>query len=310
MDSMVAMGMVYVGAGIGYGCAAMNPFTVQIAKTIAGTDLGSGAAQRWGLLAAMLAVSVAYISFYALRIRKNPKASLVADINYTDTYPQVQDVPLTPERIAIMACFAGMIGVFVWGVTEYGGDEWYLPELSALFIGLAVIAGTIGRLGFNRTAETFCAGAAEMTTTALLIGFAYTIDVVLTEAHVRDTIIHNIAKSLDGLSAGAAAIGMLGFQSVTNFFIPSGSGQAAVTMPLMAPIADLTGVGRETAIFAYQFGDGLTNMLVPTNALLMGMLALARIPYVRWIKFVLPLLALLYVICCVFLYMSAGDAWY
>jgi uncharacterized ion transporter superfamily protein YfcC len=307
MDSVVALAMVYVGAGVGYGCAALNPFTVAIAKDIAGVPLESGAYHRWVLLFVILFVSVIYILLYARKIRRDPSKSLVADINYKDSYPQMMDVALTPERVVIMLSLAAMIGIFAYGVAEY---EWYFAELCALFIGVGLLAAILGRLSPNKTAETFCIGASEMTTTALLIGFARTIEVVLTEAQVRDTIVHGIAQSLEGLSAGTAAVAMLGVQSVINFFIPSGSGQAYVTMPLMAPLADLTKVGRETAVFAYQFGDGFTNMIVPTNALLMGMLGLARIPYVRWLRFIMPLMGLIYIVAVIFLYLSAGDAWY
>ena len=140
------------------------------------------------------------------------------------------------------------------------------------------------------------AAPAELTKTALLIGFARTIEVVLTEGRVIDTVINGLAQLLQALPRGLSAIGMLGVQTVCNFFIPSGSGQAYVTMPIMAPLADLTDLSRQTAVLAYQFGDGFTNMIVPTNALLVGILALAKIPYQRWVRFVWPLLVKLYVV--------------
>ena len=146
------------------------------------------------------------------------------------------------------------------------------------------------------TASEFCSGAAEMTTTALLIGFARTIEIVLTDGQVIDTVIHGIAQPLAQVGSGGAAVGMLLVQSACNFLIPSGSGQAFVTMPIMAPLADLTGITRQTAVLAYQMGDGFTNMIVPTNALLMGMLGLAKIPYERWVKFIAPLLLKLFVV--------------
>ena len=140
-----------------------------------------------------------------------------------------------------------------------------------------------------------------MTATALLIGFARAIQVVLDDARVIDTVIYWLAEPLSTLTASGAALGMLAVQTVCNLFIPSGSGQAYVTMPIMAPLADLTGLTRQTAVLAYQLGDGFTNMLVPTNALLMGVLGLARIPYQRWVRFVWPLLVKLYLIAAVVL---------
>ena len=159
-----------------------------------------------------------------------------------------------------------------------------------------MLAALLGGLSPNFAARKFSIGAAELTSAALVIGFARTIEVVLDDAVIKDTVIHGIASTLEGLPPAAAAVGMLGVQSVFNFLIPSGSGQAYVTMPIMAPLADLTGVGREAAVLAYQFGDGFTNMIVPTNALLMGMLALGRVPYPRWFRFVMPLLGKIYVV--------------
>lgn len=307
MDAIVAMGIIYIGAGIGYGCASINPFTVAIAKQIAGTPVDSGLILRVGLLAVFLAAGALYLVAYARRVRADPGRSLVKDVDYSRGFDLESDTALTPAHGIVLSALAVMIGVFVWGCAT---DQWGIAELSAMFLLLGIVAAVAGRTGFNRTAETFCSGAAEMTTTALLIGFARTIQLVFETAQVQDTIIFHVAESLRTFGAETAAVGMLVVQGVTNFLIPSGSGQAYVTMPLMAPLADVTGVGRETAIFAYQFGDGFTNMIVPTNALLMGMLGLARISYLRWLKFILPLMAILFAMSAIFVALSAGDAWY
>jgi uncharacterized ion transporter superfamily protein YfcC len=293
MDAVVALGLVYVGAGIGYGCAALNPFTVVIAQRIAGLPLYSGQLVRWGLLAICLAVGIHHLLRYARRVAENPERSLVADVDFTTGFDAPADVALSGRRAAILACFAAAIGLFVYGVARW---DWFLTELGAVFLGLTVLSAVLGGLGPNRVAREFGSGAAELTSAALIIGFARTIEVVLDDASIKDTIIHGIAGGLENLPASLSAIGMLLVQSVFNFFIPSGSGQAYVTMPIMAPLADLTGVSRQTAVLAYQFGDGFTNMIVPTNALLMGMLALGRVPYPRWARFVIPLLLKLYVI--------------
>ena len=174
--------------------------------------------------------------------------------------------------------------------------------VAALFLAVGIGAAVIGRLGPNEVAQRFTHGAAELTSTALLIGFARTIEVIWVDGQVIDTVIHGIASALqtaEGLGAAAPVVGawgMLVVQSVCNFLIPSGSGQAYVTMPIMGPLADLVGVGRETAVLAYQFGDGFTNMIVPTNALLMGMLGLARVPYPAWVRFIAPLLLKVYAV--------------
>lgn len=310
MDAVVAMGIVYIGAGVGYGCAAMNPFTVMIAKTIAGQEFETGLVVRLGLFVVMLATGVHHALRYARRIQLDPKNSLVSDIDYSSVKEKLQPCPLTRTRTVILLAFAAMIGIFVWGVVQHG---WYLVELSALFLGVGLVSAALGGLSPNRVAREFTTGAAELAGTALLIGFARTIEVVLTNAQVIDTVIHGIASTLEhaeGLGNAAAPIsawGMLGVQSVCNFLIPSGSGQAYVTMPIMAPLADLTGVGRETSVLAYQLGDGLMNMVVPTNALLMGMLFLAKVPFQRWLRFIVPLMLKLYVVALVVLAWAAST---
>jgi hypothetical protein len=164
--------------------------------------------------------------------------------------------------------------------------------------------------GDEATVVSFGPGAADMTAAALLVGFARTIEVVLSDGQVIDTVIHGIAGLLVNFGAEASAIGMLVVQTICNFFIPSGSGQAFVTMPIMSPLATLTGVPQQTAVIAYQFGDGFTNMIVPTSALVMGALALGRIPYGAWVRFIAPLLAKLFALAVVFLVLTIhiGDA--
>jgi len=292
-DAVVALGIVYVGAGVGYACAALNPFTVLIGQSIAGVELTSGQSFRWLLLAVCLVVGIHHILRYQRHVRADPARSLVRDVSYSDGFELPEDVQLTPPRMVVLAIFATGVGLFVYGVSAY---EWYLPELTAVFLGIALAAAVTTRLAPNLVATAFYAGAAELTTTALIVGFARTIQVVLAEGQVIDTVINGLAFPLESLPGQLAALGMLAVQTLCNLFIPSGSGQAYVTMPIMAPIADLTGLTRQTAVLAYQFGDGFTNMVVPTNPVLMGMLVLARIPYQRWLLFVGPLLFKLYLV--------------
>ena len=293
MDAVVAVGILYVGAGVGYACAALNPFTVLIAQDIAGLELTSGQGFRWLLLLLCVCVGVDHILRYVRRIQADSRVSLVADIDYSNGFEMPRDIAFTSRRVAVVAVCAAAGAVFVFGVAAWA---WYLTELSAVFMVVALVAAALARLGPNVVAGEFCRGAAALSKTALLIGFARTIEVVLSDGRVIDTVIDALAQPLQALPRVVAAVGMLGVQTACNFFIPSGSGQAYVTMPIMAPLADLTELSRQTAVLAYQFGDGFTNMVVPTNALLMGMLALAHIPYQRWLRFVGPLLAKLYVV--------------
>ncbi len=295
MDALVAMGIVAIGAGVGYGAATLNPFTVSIAQEISGLTPTSGQGYRWLLLAAFFGIGLQHVLSYARRIEKNPERSVVADVDYSDGFELPEKTPMTPPRAVVLVLFVLTIALFAVGSSNLTGWGWFLTELSALFLGLGILAALITRMAPNRVAREFCDGAADLTAAALLIGFARTIEVVLSDARVIDTIVNAIAGPLQAAGPSVAAVGMLIVQSVCNFLIPSGSGQAYVTMPIMAPLADLVGVQRQVAVLAYQFGDGFTNMIVPTNAVLMGLLAFARIPYQRWFRFLLPLLLKVYV---------------
>ncbi len=308
LDSIVAMGMIWVPYGIGWGCAGINPFGVLIAQGIAGVPLTSGLATRWVLLAIFLAVGIHHVYAYARKIQKDPSASLVADVDYSTGFEMPQDVKLTGPRIAILAVFVLGMVLFVLGAKNQG---WYITELNAVFLGIGLLAVIIARMSPNLAAGTFIRGASEMTSAALLVGFARTIEVVLSRGEIIDTVIHSIVSLLEGTGRYVSAVGMLAVQMVCNFFIPSGSGQAYVTMPIMSPLATLTDVPQQVAVLAYQFGDGFTNMVVPTSALVMGTLALGKIPYTRWVRFVMPLLVKIFALAVIVLILAVryGDSW-
>ncbi len=301
MDAVVGMSLVWVPYGIGWACAGTNPFGVVIAQNIAGLPITSGWGFRLLMMAAFLLVAFHHIYRYARRVQSDRSVSLVAHIDYSEGFEPPDDVRLTPTRIAVLLSLLATVVGFVYGAAQFG---WYINELMAIFLGCGLVAAVLARMSPGTTSRTFIAGAADMTAAALLIGFARTIEVVLSQGQVIDTIIHGVAQSLQGLGPHIAAAGMLGVQSVANLFIPSGSGQAFVTMPIMSPLATLTGVPQQTAVLAYQFGDGFSNMLVPTSALVMGALALGRIPYTAWLRFTFPLLLKLLALGVVFLVIS------
>ena len=301
MDAIVAMGMVWVPYGIGWACAGTNPFGVIIAQNIAGVPLMSGSGARMLMMLIFLAVAFHHIYRYAMRVQRDPSSSLVADVDYSTGFEPPGDISINGQRIAILLVFvAGIIG-FVIGAKLYG---WYIFELNAVFLGIGLITAVIARMSPSETSQTFLKGAAGMTAAALIVGFARTIEVVLSDGQIIDTIINAIASLLEGMPAEVSAVGMLAVQTICNFFIPSGSGQAFVTMPIMSPLATLTDVPQQTAVLAYQFGDGFTNMVVPTSALVMGALALGKVPYMAWVRFVMPLLGKIFALAIVFLIVS------
>ena len=301
MDAVVAMGMVWVPMGIGWACAGINPFGVLIAQDIAGVPLTSGWQLRFVMMIFFLALAFHHIYKYARRVQADPSASLVADVDYSKGFEAPGDIHMTPRRVAILVVFVlGIVG-FVYGVRTRG---WYIAELNAVFLAIGLIAAIIAKMPAGETSRTFLEGAAEMTAAALIVGVARTIEVVMTDGQIIDTVVFSIAGLLQGLPAEASALGMLVVQTVCNFFIPSGSGQAFVTMPIMSPLATLTDVPQQTAVLAFQFGDGFTNMIVPTSALVMGALALGKVPYAAWVKFVGPLLLKMFALAAVFLVLS------
>jgi uncharacterized ion transporter superfamily protein YfcC len=213
---------------------------------------------------------------------------------------------MTAPRIAILLVFfLGLVG-FVYGAANHG---WYINELNSVFLAIGLVAAAIARISPGETSRTFLEGTAKMVAPALIVGFARAIAIVLEDGQIIDTIVYSIAGLLEGLPAEVSAIGMLVVQSLCNFFIPSGTGQAFVTMPIMSPLATLTGVPQQTAVLAFQFGDGFMNMIVPTSALVMGALALGKVPYTAWFRFVGPLMLKILALAAVFLVLSIhiGD---
>jgi uncharacterized ion transporter superfamily protein YfcC len=296
-DTMTAVGIMCVGYGIGYGTAAINPFTVLIAQDVAGLQPTSGVWLRIVLTVVLLPVGIHHVWSYAKRVGADPSRSLVADVNGGGAPAGMggegaDAPPMTATQKWVLAVLGVVLVVLVYGLKYWG---WYLVEMGALFAGLTIVLAAIARMSPDRTAVEFGKGAAELTTTALMIGVARAIQVVLDSGGVVDTIVHGISLPLRELPGALSAVGMFFVQSLANLFIPSGSGQAYVTMPIMAPLADLVDVSRQVAVLAYQFGDGFTNILVPTNAVLVGILTMAAIPYDRWVRFIFPFMVKMWI---------------
>jgi len=301
-DTVTAVGIMAVGYGIGYGTALMNPFTVLIAQDVAGIQPTSGLWYRLILLGVFLPIGIHHVWSYAKKVGKNPELSLVADVGPVDGASGMKSEAGSPgadhprmtstHRWSLVAVVAAL-AVLIYGLTFW---HWYLIEMGALFVALAIVLAVMARMSPDRAAIEFGIGAADLTTTALMIGVARGIQVVLDEGGVVDTIVHGISLPLQELPGALSAVGMFFVQSLANFFIPSGSGQAYVTMPIMAPLADLVGVTRQVAVLAYQFGDGFTNILVPTNAVIVGILAMAAIPFDRWVRFIIPFMVKIWVV--------------
>jgi uncharacterized ion transporter superfamily protein YfcC len=299
MDAMTAVGMIVAGYGIGYGMASFNQYTVVVAQGIAEVPTYSGAGVKLALLVPFVLIGVHHVWSYARKVREDPSKSVVRDVEvpglaeHPTTYPAMNGI-----HLLVLAGFLGALGIAIWGIRFHG---WYLIELGACFLILGVFTAAVARIAPSEMALRFVRGAGDLTETALLVGVARGIALIMEDGQILHTIVHTLSVPLSHVGPELAAVGMLTMQSILNLFVPSGSGQAFVTMPLMTPLADVLGLSRHIAVLAFQFGDGFTNMIIPTNAVLMGILGMAGIPYDRWFRFCLPLVLKLFVAAAVVL---------
>jgi uncharacterized ion transporter superfamily protein YfcC len=293
MDTVAAVGIMVVGYGIGYGTAVMNPFTVLVAQEVAGVTPVSGMGYRLAIFLPFFALGFYHVLRYAKMVRNDPSRSLVADVPEAQPPEPPEPGPITGRQSLVLLATLVALVVVVWGIKVH---QWYFVELGGIFFALALVCGLIYRMKPDDMAVNFIAGAGELIGTALLIGFARAIEITLSDGQVLHTIVNGLSQPLVAVGPEISAVGMLFIQSIMNFFVPSGSGQAYVTMPIMAPISDIVGVSRQVAVLAYQMGDGFMNMIVPTNAVLMGILGICGIPYGRWFRFIWPLMLQLLVL--------------
>lgn len=298
-DSMTGTAIVLCGAGAGFAGAFMNPFTVGVAQGIAGLPIYSGLGLRVALYIVMVTVTILWIMRYARKVKKSPQlSSMYAVDQQREEKLELENLrPFGKREVFILLVFAATIVLLVWGVLAQG---WYMNEIAALFLAMGIIVALIGGMGFNGYANALGVGMANVASGALVVGFARAILVVMTDSNTLDTILYWAANLLSALPGAITALGMYVFQCLLNFLVPSGSGQAAVSIPIMAPLADLVGVTRQTACLAFQLGDGISNIFSPTSGYFMAGLALARIPWAKWAKWFLPLLFIQYAVGAVF----------
>jgi len=298
-DSITGVAIPFVGSQAGFAAAFLNPFTVGVAQGIAEVPLFSGLGFRVALWVVVTSIAIAVVMWHASRVRQKPERSPTFELDErlraagTGVHPEGPAPPLTGRQSTVLLVFVLGIVMLVWGVLQQG---WYIFEIAALFVGLGIAMGIVGGLGANAIAKAFQEGARDLVVTALIIGLARGILIVLQDAQVIDTVLFAMSSVVQDAGPVVSSHLMFLSQTVLNFFIPSGSGQAALTMPLMAPLADLVGVTRQTAVLAFQMGDGFTNLIIPTSAVLMGALSLAKVPWLTWARWMLPYQILLFVV--------------
>ncbi|BDX06517.1 putative basic amino acid antiporter YfcC [Planctobacterium marinum] len=292
-DAITAVLITYVATQVGFATSWMNPFSIAIAQGIADVPVLSGADFRIAMWVVFTLTGIIFTMRYGAKVKANPEISLSyqSDFHFRrQQSSQVKSQYNNVDTLILLTLLAGIVWV-IWGVVVH---EYYIPQIATQFFAMGIVVGIIcvvsGRMSVNYVSESFQNGAKELLPAALIVGMAKGIVLLLggddaTSPSVLNTILHHAGSAMSGVSETGSAIFMYIFQSIFNFFLASGSGQAALTMPLMAPLSDLVGVSRQIAVLAFQLGDGLTNIIIPTSASLIGCLGVARLDWSTWVRF-------------------------
>ena len=309
-DSLTAVGIIFCAASAGYGGAMTNAFTVGVAQSIAGLPLFSGIALRSVLFVCLLTVSILYVMWHAYRVKKNPQSSSVYEYDMLHAHEHLIDIDYMPKVTTrcklVLIVFVGGIAYTVYGIIV---KKYYIDELSAIFLAIGILGGLVGGLKPSKICDEFLKGCTNMLFPCVMIGLANAAIVILKSANIMDTIIYALSGLLNNLPPSIMACGMFILQDVLNVLVPSGSGQAAVTMPLMAPLSDMLGVTRQTAVLAFQMGSTFTDVLAPTSGEILAALAMCKTPYGKWIRYLLPLFCMWCLIAFAFLIYAVKTAY-
>ena len=312
-DSIVAVTVTYVASQVGNAVSWMSPFSVAVAQGIAGVPVLSGATFRMVMWVVVTLAADAFMMVYAERVRKNPQKSVVyaGDAYFRDRLDMVTEEEREfnlGHKLILLEMAAVMVWI-VWGVTQKG---FYIPEIASQFFVMGFVAGVIAiifklnGMTVNGMASAFQGGVSDLAGTAVVVGMAKGILLVLggSDADVPstlNTVLHVIGTALDGVPAFIGAWFMYLFQSLFNLVVTSNSGQAALTMPIMAPLSDLVGVSRQIAVLAYQLGAGFVDAFTPVSASLIGVLGVARIEWGKWAKFQIKMQAFFFLLGTIFI---------
>ncbi|WP_333609276.1 putative basic amino acid antiporter YfcC [Arsukibacterium sp.] len=316
-DAITTVLVTYIATQIGFATSWMNPFNVAIAQGIAEIPLMSGSEFRIAMWLVFTLFGVIFTMRYASKIKQQPELSLsyhTDQLIRSEQQEQASSSYTTLDSIILLVFFAGL-GWIIWGVTV---REYYIPEIASQFFTIGLVVALVAVLGkrfsVNDAADGFKHGAAELLPAALIVGMAKGIVLMLggdnpESPSVLNTLLYYSGQALGDLPSYLSAWLMLVIQSVFNFFVASGSGQAALTMPLIAPLADLVGLSRQIAVLAFQLGDGLTNCIIPTSAALIGCLGVVRVDWTVWLKFVWKLQLWLFALASGFMLLAVAISY-
>ena len=302
-DSLTAVGIIFCAAAAGYGGAITNAFTTGIAQSIAGLPMFSGMGLRIAVFVVLLTVSIIYVTWHALRVKKNPQLSSTYEMDLVTAKNVAlnvdNSVPLTTRQKIVLVIFVGGIAFTVYGIIVKG---YYIDELAGIFLAIGIIGGLVGGLRPGEICEHFEKGCVNMLFPCLMVGLANSVIILLEQSNMMDSIIHLLASALNGLSPMLTAFGMFITTDLFNVLIPSGSGKAAIVMPIMVPLADMMDITRQTSVLAFQLGDAFTNVMAPTGGEILAALAMCGgVAFKKWMKYLLPLFIAWWIVAFIFL---------
>lgn len=295
-DALTGVAVIMVGAGIGVLGSTINPFSTAIASNAAGIPFTQGMVLRLTILGLGWLICVVYVMRYAERVRKNPSASLVADLKASNEAHFLRhreshrDAVLTGRHMLILLMFGATFATMVWGVALQG---WWMAEMSALFLASAIAIGLVDWMGEKPFTTAFVDGSRDLLGVALVIGLARGIVVIMDQGKITDTILHAFEGWIGGMPDIAFVNALFATEGLLSLLVPSTSGLAVLSMPILAPLSDFAGVSRDLAVTAFQTAIGITNLVTPTYAVVVGALAIGRVPYQRWLRFIWPLMLML-----------------
>lgn len=323
-DSALGTAIPFIGAGVGFAAAFTNPFTVGIAQGIAQVPLYSGLGYRLIIWLICTAVIILWLGLYARRIRKDPTKSLTYEYDIErrkELKLHKEETHITRRQKMVLLAFGiGMAGLIVgvlkpqicafihglWGVDlmtllHLEEEGWYITEIAAWFLGVGFVCGFLGNMNMQKFTDAFFDGVRSMAEIAMLLCFAQAIVIIANNGHILDTLLEAMSGMIKHLHPVCASWAAMMLQTVIDFFIPSGSGKAVLTMPILAPLADLIGITRQTMVLAFQLGGSWMNMVIPTDPVTIAAIGFARIAYPKWLKWMLPLLIVMYLLSFLFL---------
>ncbi len=306
-DRVFGVAILLIAQGVGWASAVTNPFNVQIAQQIAELPIGSGIGLRMVMFVICFAIGFSFLMFYGRSVKQDKMKSAMPDDTFELSEESVLvEEPITKRHYLIAATALLLFGLILFAVQTMG---WGLIEMTGGFFTVGLLTILISGMSGDESMKAFVKGLQIMIVPALIVGFARGIQVVLLEGQVIDTVLYHAALVLQKLPRLLAVEGMFMFQTVMNFFIPSASGQAMVSMPLMVPLSDLLGITRQTAVMAFVSGDGFSNLVIPTNGVLMAILGIAQVPSEKWFKFVLPLFLILTLVAAMMLLVAVETGY-